>query len=200
MAFDFADHSSFICVEHLQFSTTFSDHYKPILRGDGHYEFTFEYTELRDIIDIHKNGLKIFTYCTNPIGVLSSAINTMLLWLGGGGSSKYLPMLGSRPTNYQVQGNVDLLQSVSGTYIEERIVTKVNLPTYKMKTGDVLIARRWTGHTTEMMLISGAFANHAAIIYCDPDSSAVFVLDCFEDAWGSDGKPGVKKTLVNDWL
>jgi hypothetical protein len=69
-----------------------------------------------------------------------------------------------------------------------------------MNTGDVLISRRFTGHTTEIMLISGAFANHAAIVYRDPDSSAVFVLDCFEDAWGADGRPGVKKTLINEWL
>lgn len=106
---DFGDHSSLICVEHLQFSTTFSDRYEPIIRGEGQYEFTFDFLDLKDVIDIHKNGLRIFTYCTNPIGLLSSVINTALLWLGGSGSSKYLPMLGSKPTNYQVLGNVDLL-------------------------------------------------------------------------------------------
>jgi len=69
-----------------------------------------------------------------------------------------------------------------------------------MNTGDVIVARRFTGHTTEMMLVSGGLANHAAMIYRDPDSSAVFVLDSFHEAWGADGLPGVKKTLVNEWL
>lgn len=106
---DFADQYSLICIEHLQFSTTFSDRYKPIFKGEGNYEFTFDFVDLKDVIDIHKNGLRIFTYCTNPIGLLSSVINTALLWLGGSGSSKYLPMFGSKPTNYQVLGNVELL-------------------------------------------------------------------------------------------
>lgn len=68
-----------------------------------------------------------------------------------------------------------------------------------MQTGDILIARRFTGHTTEMMILQGGLANHAAMIMRDPDSTAVYVIDCFHDKWG-DGDTGVKKTLVNEWL
>lgn len=68
-----------------------------------------------------------------------------------------------------------------------------------MQTGDIIIARRFTGHTTEMMIFQGGLANHAAMIMRDPDSTAVYVIDCFQDKWG-DGETGVKKTLVNEWL
>ena len=37
------------------------------------------------------------------------------------------------------------------------------------------------------------------MIMRDPDSSAVYVIDCFHDNWGT-MQSGVKKTLVNEWL
>ena len=69
-----------------------------------------------------------------------------------------------------------------------------------MKTGDILIARRFTGHTTEVMLLSGSFANHAAMIIKDAETGLLFVIDCFHDNWGEHGPPGVKKMLLEKWL
>ena len=66
--------------------------------------FKFDYKDIRDVIDIHKNGIRIFTYCTDPLDMLSSVINTGLLWLGGSGTSKYLPMLRSKALNYKTEG------------------------------------------------------------------------------------------------
>jgi hypothetical protein len=73
---------------------------KPIYQGAGSYSFTLDFYDLRDVIDIHKNGLRLFTYCSSPIGVLSSFLSTALLWIGGDGSSNYLPLFGSKPTEY----------------------------------------------------------------------------------------------------
>ena len=39
-----------------------------------------------------------------------------------------------------------------------------------MQTGDILIGRRFTGDATQWMLLSGGYANHAAMIVADPDS------------------------------
>lgn len=87
-----------------------------------------------------------------------------------------------------------LLESVSGRSFEERVIDRVNLHTKEMKTGDIIITRRFTGHTTEMMLLSGGLASHAAMILKDTNSTAVYVIDCFHD------DQGVKKTLINEWL
>jgi len=50
-----------------------------------------------------------------------------------------------------------------------------------MKTGDILIGRRFTGDATEWMLLEGGMANHVAIIYAPADSKDKFVLDCPRD-------------------
>lgn len=64
------------------------------------------------------------------------------------------------------------------------MITQVTVPQDLMKTGDIFIARRFTGHTTEMMLLSGGLADHAAMIIREPGSGLIYVLDCFHDNWG----------------
>lgn len=188
-----SSHSSFFCIEHLQFSTTFRDFYKPQFQ-EGTTKFDLQINNLNDLIDIHKNGLRIFTYCANQFELLSSFISTSLLWIGGAGSSKYLPIFGMRPTDYQIDGNRRLIESVSGIIFEERVINRVNLHTSEMRSGDILISRKYSGHTTDMMLLSGGLASHAAMVLKDSSSSAVFVIDCFQS------ESGARKTLFSDWL
>jgi hypothetical protein len=171
-------------------STAFSDTYKPLFRKGSHVIKT-QFTELRDVIDIHKSGLRVFIYCADPLSMLSSTIMTTLLWIGGSGSSKYLPMIGSKPTNYQIDNNIALMESVGARMFEKRIIDHVYLSPRLMKTGDVLIARRFTGHASETMMLSGGYANHAAMIMRDADDQAVYVIDCLHDKWIDGGKVGV---------
>lgn len=39
-----------------------------------------------------------------------------------------------------------------------------------MKTGDILIGRRFSGDAAEYMILSGGYANHAAMIIVDENS------------------------------
>lgn len=89
------------------------------------------------------------------------------------------------------------MESMTNEYIEERVITKIELPEDIYKTGDLLISRRWTGHTTEMMLLAGGFASHAAIIVRHPDSNDVFVAEC---SHSGTGEGAVKKTPISEWL
>ena len=66
--------------------------------------FKFDYKDLREVIDIYKNGIRIFIYCNDPLDMRSSVVNKCLLWLGGSGTSKYLPMLRSKALNYKTEG------------------------------------------------------------------------------------------------
>ena len=50
-----------------------------------------------------------------------------------------------------------------------------------MQTGDILIGRRFTGQSAEMMMFEGGFANHAAMIIANPDSPTKYVIDCPSD-------------------
>lgn len=79
------------------------------------------------------------------------------------------------------------------------MITYVEYPANLMKTGDILIARRFTGHTTEVMLLAGSLANHAAMVVKEHGSEQVYVIDCFHDSWGETGS-GVQKTIYDKWL
>lgn len=70
-----------------------------------------------------------------------------------------------------------------------------------MLTGDILIGRRFTGDTTEWMMLSGGFANHAAMIVVEPNSEYRYVIDCPSDLGVFTSSTGrVRRTELNDWL
>ncbi len=70
-----------------------------------------------------------------------------------------------------------------------------------MQTGDILIGRRFTGHSTETMLLNGGLANHAAMIYVPPNGHGkAFVLDCPSDFGIFNPVGGVAMTELNEWL
>jgi len=42
----------------------------------------------------------MFSYCADSFDMLTSAYSTALLWVGGDGKNKYIPILGSEPTSF----------------------------------------------------------------------------------------------------
>ena len=92
----------------------------------GTKTFAIDFLDLEEVIDIHTDGLKFFTYCADSFDLLSSTIETAFLWLGGSGyTSNHIPVFGSRPTDYQQDGNSDYLKSFTGMWLEERIIDQV---------------------------------------------------------------------------
>jgi len=61
------------------------------------------------------------------------------------------------------------LRSFAGFPYEERIIDQVFFDYDLMETGDILIARRFTGLTSQQMLFSGSSASHAAMVVRDPN-------------------------------
>jgi hypothetical protein len=88
-----------MCLEHLQVSTAYRDTYEPYFTK-GQKTIKLKFTELKDVIDIHKNGLRFFTYCANPFTLLQSSVQTAFMWFGGNGLSKYIPIASYQPTLY----------------------------------------------------------------------------------------------------
>ena len=70
-----------------------------------------------------------------------------------------------------------------------------------MKTGDILIGRRFSGDAAEYMILSGGYANHTAMIIVDENSPTKqrYVIDCPSDM-GLFNKAVVRKTELNEWL
>jgi hypothetical protein len=67
------------------------------------------------------------------------------MWLGGNGTSKYIPLFGYKPTNYQKSANALFLENFGGQRLEERIINETQVDYSLMKTGDLLFARRFSG-------------------------------------------------------
>lgn len=189
---------SFHCYDYIQISTAFNDHvYQYFHKGSKSINILF--TDLRDVIDIHKNGLKFFTYCAGPFEVLSSTFMTALLWTGGEGVSPHVPVFGTMPTSYQVEGNQFFLQSFSGQEIQERVITEVVIDFSIMQTGDLLVARRWTGFPTEIMILSGGFASHVAMIV-KGSSGDIWVIEAQPNQFFDEGVSGVQRHKIEDWM
>jgi hypothetical protein len=86
----------------------------------------------------------MFTYCGGVLDMVSSTIMTSLLWVGGSNTSKYIPILGSRPTDYQEKNNRAMFETFAGTTLTERVIKRISTQ-QAFKTGDVLVSRRWAG-------------------------------------------------------
>jgi len=123
--------------------------------------------------------------------------------VGGTGTSKYLPTLGTKPTVYQKETNGRFLEQFGGVTLEERIINIVEVDPGLMETGDILIGRRISGDSTSWMLLEGGVANHAAMIVADADNSQIkYVIDCppISEQNLLRDQSGVRKTELNEWL
>jgi hypothetical protein len=88
-------------MEHLQLSTAFSDSYQ-VFATKGAHKLTLAFTEAQEVTNVKKSGLGLFTYCAGSFEILTSSFMSSLLWLGGNGASEYLPIIGTKPTSYQL--------------------------------------------------------------------------------------------------
>ena len=192
------------CAEHLQASTAFSDYYDFYLYS-GMKQFELTFTDSWEIADVKKNGIRFFTYCSDPFTFLQSSVTSTLMQIGGNGRSKYLPSFGDKPTNYQKEQNSLFMKQFTGIDLKERVINIVDIDQRLFKTGDILIGRRFTGDATQWMLLEGGFANHAAMIYApgtpkQAGNSGLFVIDCPKDGGMFNEKPGAAMTDLNEWL
>ena len=120
------DESLGFCMEHLQISTAFSDHYDFYV-WSGSKSINLTYRDEWEIVDIQQNGLRFFTYCADPFTLLQSSVTTAFMWIGGTGTSKYLPALGLKPTLYQKETNSRFLEQYGGIRLEERVINVVDV-------------------------------------------------------------------------
>jgi len=63
-------------------------------------------------------------------------------------------------------------------------------------TGDVLMSRRWTGYSAELMLLSGSHASNAAIIV--ERAGKLFVVDSQPEYTSQ--PPGLQMNTIEDWM
>lgn len=76
----------------------------------------------------------------------------------------------------------------------------VDIDYTQMLNGDILIGRRFTGDTSEWMLLDGGQASHAAIILSEEGSDARYVADCPIDLGFYHNRGSVRIMELHDWL
>lgn len=81
-----------------------------------------EFKDLKDVIDIHKNGIRFYVFCTEAPGLITSTLNTFDLFAGGLGSSKYIPMVGSQVPQHMSDANVKWIESFMQIKLVKRII------------------------------------------------------------------------------
>ena len=104
-------------------STAFQDYYE-IYATPGQKVINLKYSEAADLADIERNGLRLFTYCTGLVEMMSSTFMTGMLWVGGSGYSKYFD---EGPTHYQNVNNRLFYQQYTLKALEERVIKKIPL-------------------------------------------------------------------------
>ena len=114
-------------MEHLQISSAFSDSYDFHLWGGQKNAVELTYTNKAEIADIRQNGLHFFTYCADPFTLLYSSVSSALMWIGGTGTSKYIPMFGDKPTTYQKEMNSVFVEQFGGIKLKERVINIVEV-------------------------------------------------------------------------
>lgn len=126
-------------------------------------------------------------------------MTTSFMWIGGNGTSKYLPAFGDKPTTYQKTANSDFIQQFGGLRLKERIINYVEIDQSLMQTGDILVGRRFSGNAAEWMILSGGFANHVAMIV-EGEHGTRYVIDCPSEIGAFSKIGGVSKTELGEWL
>ena len=81
-----------------------------------------EFTETHEVIDLLKSGLRFFVFCSNPISLFTSTFATANLFMGGLGSSPYVPFIGSKVPSYMMDSNVEFVESFMGTRLRQRVI------------------------------------------------------------------------------
>lgn len=85
--------------------------------------------------------------------------------------------------------------------MRERVINIVDIDQAMIKTGDILIGRRFTGSSAEWMLLSGGHADHAAmVIEARNETGGKYVIDCPADLGYYAGRGSSRITELSEWL
>jgi hypothetical protein len=151
-----------LCTEHFLIGTTFKDYYEYYF-FQGFKTVSLEFTETNHFIDLLANGLKFFSFCADQTTILSSTLQTKNLFVGGLGSNKYIPFVGSKIPEYQLWSNVDFLAKYMKFPFEKRVITDVDIDKKLISSGDLLLIRRFDGIDPIIMVATGSHVGHAAV-------------------------------------
>ena len=78
----------------------------PYLNPIGEHIIEKKFTTRAEIQDIKWEGVKFFIFCQGAMSAIEGYLNTASQYMGGFGSNKFVPVFGSKPTNYQTEANV----------------------------------------------------------------------------------------------
>ena len=93
------------CQEHIYYGSAFNDIYDFYFTQGNKTLYPLEYTNPRDIIDVMRNGISFFAFCNGPVDSFTGSFETANLFIGGQGSSNFIPIMGKKMPKYQVDAN-----------------------------------------------------------------------------------------------
>ncbi|CDW85293.1 UNKNOWN [Stylonychia lemnae] len=186
-----------LCIEHLMVGTTFQSNYQFFMtKGEKYFEL--EFTKYTDILDLHKNGIQFFTFCQTWQDMIPSTLETMSIFAGGLGLSRYIPTMGDHITDYQRDMNIEYLEKQLGLKLEQRIIDTVEIDKSLIKSGDLFLVRRLDGVQPFTMVASGSLVGHAAMALWQDD--VLWVVESQDALYFESGKKGIQKNKFEEWM
>lgn len=145
------------------------------------------------------NGLKFFSFCAGHTSILSSLLQTVNLFAGGLGSSKFVPFVGSKVPDYMSAANIDYLQRYTGKIMEKRVIKEVRIDQKMVRDGDLFLTRRFDGMDPFYMVSSGSGVAHAAVAMWDSQGE-LWICEAQHAWYFENGLSGVQKTRFVEWI
>lgn len=113
--------------------------------------------------DIHREGVRVFTFCDDLEDLVIDVGMTLKLFLGGFTTHPDWPVIGSHTTPWMVESNLDFLRASIGYDMKKRSLYKTNITESDIHSGDFLAITRLDGLDEIIMYGSGSRVGHSTM-------------------------------------
>jgi hypothetical protein len=153
---------SLLCSDWFFFANTEMYHVESFYLS-GKHVLNFKNLSPDSKIDIQKNGLKIFMFCSGYVDTFISVFDTILMFFGGMGSDPNVPVWGSHLIEPVIQANIAFLNETMGYDLRERAIQEYDYDESNLQSGDFITIVRLDGLSPIILLGSGAHASHCTM-------------------------------------
>ena len=114
-------------------------------------------------MDVGKNGIKIFMFCSGYVDIFTSLWKTVLAFFGGLSPDPDLPIIGSHVPPYMEEANIEFLKEAMHYEMEVRDTQKVEIDPDYIQSGDFIAILRLDGLDPMIMYGTGGHAGHTVM-------------------------------------
>lgn len=116
---------SLFCHDWFLFGTTEFIHVEDFFYSGTHV-IEFQNLDYEAKVDVYKNGISIYMFCSGYIDTFVSAFKVLKAFLGGLTDNPHLPWIGSHIPEYMEEANLEFLEATMNYTLEKRPIQKID--------------------------------------------------------------------------